>query len=359
MKKPIISIIILSQVGLISCGPLEQFKANRSFDSFKASGRITSTTEGCSSYTTEKPPVDFLFLWDNSGSQYFVNSGTKRALNNTLNLISNNFDYHVVMAPLLGEYGSGKTSTQVNSEAFLFVSNLDDVTSNMQRIPQENAITKISQFSTPRGGSTHEAGIERTISLLSKNTSNGIFRRSAYHIIVLMSNGDDTSHMQEGYRSSARGRERYQNRALTRIKAVRTTLRSEMMRLISLVPHSACNQGWKRNSIYKWMSNELYTNSDGTDQDDRTDPDSYDICNTGFVHLFDGLNQSIQPQISKHVYNHWLITKKSTFLLADDEEGIAVHKYLEDGSSTLLSKMDCSSGNTPSSGYCYLGRRAN
>ena len=70
------------------------------------------------------------------------------------------------------------------------------------------------------------------------------------------------------------------------------------------------------------MSNELYTNSDGTDQDDRTDPDSYDICNTGFVHLFDGLNQSIQPQISKHVYNHWLITKKSTFLLADDEEGI-------------------------------------
>ena len=356
-KKSIKTLILLTLAIMASCGPIDKFNANKSIDAIRGRGRITSTTSGCSSFTIVKPPVDFLFLWDNSGSQYFINSQTKTALNNTLNLISDNFDYHVAMAPLIGDYGDSKGLTQVNRDAFLFVANPQDTTSSMPRIPQENAMSRIGQF--PPRGSTKEAGLERALSLFKKNISNGVFRRNAYHILVMMSNGDDTSHYSGSSYSNPGLRNLYKNTILPKFNTLRsTTLNSNMMRMISLVPHSPCKSGWKENIFYRWMSNELYGTSDSTDQENRSDPDSYDLCSGNYLSIFDGINKAIHPQRLRHVYNHWLITAKNSFIFATDTEGIIVHKHHEDGSKTLLSKVSSCSGNH-SSGYCYAGRMTN
>ena len=366
-KKSIKTLVILFPVILGSCGSNNEFKANRSFDNYQTGGRITSTTSGCSSYTIIKPPVDFLFLWDNSGSGYYINPQTKAALANTLNLISNNFDYHVVMAPLLGEYGNAKSQTQVNNNAFLFVANPGDITSNMDRFPQQEVLNKIipqqealnKQF--PSAGSTLEAGLERAHSLLKKNTSNGVFRKNAYHILVMISNGDDTSHYLGSRYSNPGWVRRYKNIILPKFKRLRDiTLKSDMMRMISLVPHSQCKIGWKKNSIYKWMSGELYSESDSTDQGSRSPDsyDSYDLCHANYLHIFDGLNAAIHPVQLKHVYNYWLITKKTNFRFASDPDGIEVYKYDKNGKSTRLTKNNWCNTVLPS-GYCYDGKKTN
>ena len=87
--------ILLILITLISCGKEEFASIKQSVDS-AAPITLNSSLEVCANHTLVKPYVDFLFLWDNTSSQTFVNSGTKEALANTVNLISERFDYRIL-----------------------------------------------------------------------------------------------------------------------------------------------------------------------------------------------------------------------------------------------------------------------
>ena len=113
MNKNILR-VFFTLIGLIfsGCGK-EMFSASKSKQLNKTSPIVKNTSQSCSNFTLIKPEVDFLFLWDNSTSSVFINDQTKAALNNTIDLVSSRFDYHMLLAPLVG---SGNANAKLISE---------------------------------------------------------------------------------------------------------------------------------------------------------------------------------------------------------------------------------------------------
>jgi hypothetical protein len=309
--------ILIGLTFLLSACGQEIFTVNKKLQNTQSNPIIKNSTSACSNFTHIKPKVDFLFLWDNSTSSVFINNQTKQALNNTIDLISNSFDYHILLAPLLG---SG------NSDAW-FVSETPDGLNSQAlsiKIDRSLASSKLSTFPSVSGNS--ENGVTRVKNMLSNNSSNGIFRNGAYTIIVVMSNEDDNSWV-EGSFPTGSDRNNYINTKIEEILCLRghhvtscggNSINSQQMRFISIVAHSdACNgtnSAFKNNYVYKKMSELVYGAyytggiPSPTDQTGDQSPDSYDICNVGdFTTLFDGVNNSIQDQVIAHKYNYWPI----------------------------------------------------
>ena len=178
-----LKLVIVFTLLFSSCSE-DLFSPNKNKDTDKPNPRVTTSSFSCSGFTHIKPQVDFLFLWDNSTSSVFINSQTKQALDNTIELISNRFDYHILLAPLLGNG---------NDNAFLVSETPDNLTQDAlnMKVDRSVASSKLSNFSPVSGNS--ENGVERVREMLSINISNGVFRQGAYTIIVVMSNEDDNS----------------------------------------------------------------------------------------------------------------------------------------------------------------------
>jgi len=335
MKK----IIFLTLLAFVSCSK-DEFSANKQSNVSKATPSTVSSTSSCAGFTLIKPEVDFLFLWDNSSSQFFVNDGLKQALNNTINLVSNKFNYHIMVAPLLG---SGNTS------AFVVAENNVGITYPLT--PKENAASMIA---FPVGSGSQEQAFERSYSLINNNRSNGVFRTGSNVIVVVMSNGDQTV-TANGYFDPSATNAMITQKKNDLINLRNNVLMSNQMRFISLVAHTACQDGFKQNYSYKKMSqliyNEAYANpaQAPTDQSGSSTPDSYDICGTSFTHLFDGINNSINEVLLKHKYNHWPVVGSNGCL-----EILSVKKQSIPASSTTI---DIFENNT--NGYTNLGSQTN
>ncbi len=309
----------------------QEFAANKNKDASTVSAVEQYQSTLCSSSTLIKPPVDFLFLWDNSGSQYFVTPSTKAALWNTVNLISSRFDYHILMAPLLATNVS-----ELSSSSASFISTSPTGVSadvlNSLATSYDNAVSRLSSMPFMAGSS--ENGLDRAIALLENNQSNGIFRKNAYTIVVLMSNGDDNSYLKPGDLPSGPEREAFITTKKSRLITIRDTqLKSLMFRFMSMVPHNYCPTvagNKEANYIYKEVSKSLYetsyTNgmSSPVDQSGRSTADSYDICTTDFNHLFDGINGAIQEVVLKHKYDYWPVVDASSKII--DPSRIRVRK---------------------------------
>ena len=152
----------------ISCAK-EEFATKRNLNSINVPLTFNSTVENCSKYTLIRPFVDFLFLWDNTSSQVFVSNETKSVLRQTINLISDRFDYHIMMAPLVqtilrNKFLISRNSVGLNSSAL-------DI-----RIDESEAEDSLDSFTT--SGSSEEHGIQRAIDLVSQNRANGIFGKT-------------------------------------------------------------------------------------------------------------------------------------------------------------------------------------
>lgn len=307
MKPSIILGLGLATLLLSSCSK-ESFAPKKNQDSFSASSVQSSSASQCAGFTLVKPPVDFLFLWDNTSSQYFVNDQTKQALNNTIALVSNRFDYHIMMAPLVG---SG------NSSAFLVAENPNGLTSSALNmlVPQSDAASRLGSF--PTSTQSNEKGLERVNQLISNNRSNHIFRQNSYVIIVLMSNGDDLVYTNNGLVNGP-ATNNYIEQQKNTLFSLKNAMSSEQMRFISLVAFNACQSGFKANYSYKKMSDLVYIDSGAYDQAGRPFPDSYDICSTGFIHLFDGINNAIQDVLINHVYDAWPISSNAQLTFNPD-----------------------------------------
>lgn len=343
-----ISIKLITVTALLllfsSCGQ-QEFATPKATDQFQTDALTYDSSNLCTGYTHIKPPVDILFLWDNSSSQYFVTPETKKALNNTINYVSSKFDYHILLAPLI------KPTT--GDPRYLVAATEDSLTTAAKSIliPQSQAQNRINF--APAGASS-EAGAQRAIDIINQNRSNGIFRQNAHTIVVVMSNGDDNSYSST-FSSTYAANLHITSKSNDLINLRDNVLHAHQLRFISLVAFTACQTGFKQNYVYREIAKNLYrskpTNGDlPTDQDGKTLPDSYNICTTDFNQLFDGVNNSITDVLLKHVYNYWPIgqTSEANF----DPGTITVSKKVNGQTIQTLSQSS-------TNGFQYVGYRSN
>jgi hypothetical protein len=332
MKK----IIFLILLAFVSCSK-DEFSANKQTKTTQATPSTVISSSSCAGFTLIKPEVDFLFLWDNSSSQFFVNDGLRQALNNTINLVSEKFNYHIMVAPLLG---SG------NTNAFVVAENNIGITYPLT--PKESASSMIA---FPVGTGSQEQAFERSYSLINNNRTNGVFRPGSNLIVIVMSNGDEIK-TANGYFDGPGTDALISTQKANLINLRNNVLMSNQMRFISLVSHTACQAGFKQNYSYKKMSQQIYSEPYANpaqtphDQQANATPDSYDICGTSFTRLFDGINNSINEVLLAHKYNRWPVVGSTGCL-----EILSVKKTI---SSTSIDIFD-----NATNGYTNMGMQTN
>ncbi len=354
---------------LVSCAK-EEFSANKTPQLSNISPLETTTTKLCSQSTLVSPKVDLLLLWDNSASATFINPSTKSSFNQLITSVSEKFDYHILSAPLI----STNNSNFLN-EASLVAKDAASVSGNALGIlkSKDEAASALS-FTKPSG--SYEPGIDRATAMIENNRANGIFRNDAYTIVVVMSNGDDTScEIESGYTActSSDWKTRMQTK-INKLLSLRgnssvtnsfgvTTLNSTMMRFINIAPLTSCSSGLKKiNERYRMVAKAIYeapyTNGWPTSNDNLNPfmvgstsfPDNYDMCTIDFNHIFDGVNTAIKQTLIKHVYEFWPITGNSSSIDPD------TLKVVRDDNKVLTNRTGQSS---PTDGFAYIGNQTN
>lgn len=318
---PAILIIILT---IISCGK-EKFSTNKIGDKYKTTDtqKLDFPGREFSKFTTVKPKVDFLFLWDNSSSTKLISNETRWAMANTINLISENFDYRIILSPLLGdEIPNPFWESYIVSEDSSYIPS-----SLISRWTRPGYGAEAIFNLVPKG--SLENGITRAHNLTSAGFNYGIFRPGAHMIMVVLSNGDDNSWMAESNYYSGIGQSQYIDNYANKFKALRDQKSSKTFRFLSVVAHSAC-AGSKTGSTYKAMSAKLFSMQQ---QSGFPSPiasvtgDSFDFCNMqSFYRLFDGINAAISPDNIPYKYNYWPITTNRSWIYDKNVNNIRVTK---------------------------------
>ncbi|ATH08837.1 hypothetical protein BIY24_13035 [Halobacteriovorax marinus] len=293
-------LILLAPLLFISCNE-EQFGVGKQNSSVQTNPVETGSTFVCSDHTLIRPPVDLLFLWDNSTSTNYIHPDKKAALNNTLNYISDRFDYQVMIAPLVG---SGNNNTY-------FFSRSGSTPSGVTHISKSSAVSVIESLPLATGAA--EAGGARARDLIKNNMNNSIFRPNAYTIVVLLSNEDDDSYVQNDYGSNKNEAEKLGNGITHDLLCLKggtyngsyrnsyssystncsgvPKLNASMMRFLSITPSGSF--------AYRKISRNIaisqnYSESDWTN-----------LSVSSFSNIFDQVNSVIADQVIKHRYNYW------------------------------------------------------
>jgi hypothetical protein len=377
---------LLIAVGISSCGE-ESFSTKSNTDGLVTNTVTTSTTSSCASFTLVKPKVDFLFLWDNSTSTVFINDETKTALANVVQNISNRFDYHIMLAPLVID-----SDSSTNHQARLIASNTNGLTGEAisMMIPSSNASSVLSGFDA--AGSSLESGVSRSFNLIDNNVSNGIFRPGSYLYIIVMSNQDDNSWANGESHPAGSQRTEYVNKQTEKLLCLRgnylpssgtckgKSLNSTQLRLMNITSFtndaSSCSgvSNVTKGETYQAVSKILYqepykiwTESDGisnlssaseitgtdysrqSDQSERSDGlfDSYDLCSlSSFSSIFDGINNTIEQVIIQHKYNYWPVATSGAASI--DPAEVEVFK---DGK--VISKLEEPVTDTGANGFSF------
>lgn len=362
MKK---SLFLIACFLLVSCAK-EEFATNKGLSSSSSAALTTDCGTLTAGSTLVSPKVDVLLLWDNSSSALFINSSTKDSYNQLITSVSEKFDYHILSAPLI--------STNSNSlyEASLVAKDSTSISGTASNILRSKDQAAAGLSFTQATGS-YEPGVDRATSIIEANRSNGIFRNDAYTIIVVMSNGDDTScEIATGYGTCATAD--WTSRMQTKINKLlclrgnvggidcsgTTSLNSTMMRFINIAPLTSCSSGLgKVNTRYRKVAKTLYetsyTNGWPTSNDNLNPftsggvqyPDNYDICSIDFNHIFDGVNTAIKQTLLKHVYTYWPIASTTASV---DPNSISVIR-VNDG-KVLVNRTGEAN---PADGFQYIG----
>lgn len=367
-------------LGLSSCGE-ESFSTKSKSDGLVTNTITTNSTSSCASFTLVKPKVDFLFLWDNSTSTTFINDDTKSALAHVVENISDRFDYHIMLSPLV--IGPGKPT---NYQSKLIASSTDGLSGSAisMMIPSSSASSALNSFD-PASGSL-ESGVSRAIDLIKKNAQlpasagggEGIFRGGSYLYIVVMSNQDDNSWSEGQSQVAGTEREAYVDEQVKKLLCIRgnylpsgstctgVNLNSTQLRFMNITSFTSDSSSCigvssvKKGETYQAVSSAIYSTpyriwTDGNgngqldqsseitgsdfnrhvDQDDSSKPDSYNICNrTNFSSIFDGINSSINQAIIAHKYDYWPVATSGAAAIDPAEievlkNGSAISKLTE------------------------------
>lgn len=345
MKKLFLNLIGLTF--LFSCGE-EALITKDQNEVFKSQDLQAFELSTCSQMTFRKPPVDILYVIDNSGSTLAGSfQSIKTQIQKTVNTISNEFDYHIYFAPL---HPAPSDSIQGYP---LMISDPDSIPSLASvNLTTSDNINMFAQAS----GNNEEYGFERAKNLINYNRSNGIFRNNANTIVVMISNGDDTESQTtiQGNKvfdsqKYSQIREEYKKFTSTyaQVNSVSNPLNAQSFRFISLVAHSSCNS-WVKGSTYKMMSQDIYEYQNFTDNN--SGKDSVDLCSQNYATLFSTVNNSIQAVVEGHKYDHWKISSSSEASIQTDD--ISVSKLKKDGSTEVIQPDS-------TNGFEYLGFKTN
>lgn len=336
---------------IVSCAK-EEFGETVKTNSEAITNREVFSNLTCAGSTLIKPPVDFLFVFDNSTSTNYINAETKSALLGTLTYVSERFDYHVMVAPLL------RNTSDVNQGVSLAVSSTDGLSASATSLVVANdsslLLDRAASISSVPGSA--EYGFERVSELISTNRSNGIFRDNAYTIVVMISN-EDADWRQSGPDIQGPGPEiNDYSTNYTTLTNLSNSLSAEQFRLMSVVPFTDnCEPSYKQGWRYKKMSRDIYlhnlnTKTGFSDPDGAEPYDSFDLCSGDFASIFNSINQTINSIVISHVYNYWPVAANNS--PAFDPQTIRVFKVFSDTSSVELSE------NTVN-GWQYIGYRSN
>lgn len=273
----------------------EEFAGTPKTEKYTANSVEVFQNLTCANHTLVKPPVDILYVVDNSMSQGYLSSTVKDQIRLTVQTVSQEFDYHIMVAPLLPD-GQSDTFRPV-------------ITNNASALPGSVNVVSLeglSFFSTP-AGVNNEPGFDRAADLIDANRSNGIFRNGAHTIIVMVSNGDDTD-TKSCFNGQCFPNNAAYDAAFNRFISLSSTLSAQQLRFFSLVAHqNGCQSGYAFGDMYRKMSGRIYAQMGASDQAGRTYPDSYDLCGTSFG-LYSGVNNSIRQEVQGHTYNRWLVS---------------------------------------------------
>jgi hypothetical protein len=343
MKKLLFN--FMSLTFLFSCGE-EALITKDQDESFTSQNLEAFEVSTCSQMTFRKPPVDILYVIDNSGSTLASSfQSIKYQIQQTINNISNEFDYHIYFAPL---HPAPSDSIQGYP---VMVSDPDTITS----IASVNLTTSdnISMFAQA-SGNNEEYGFERAKNLIQYNRSNGIFRNESNTIVVMISNGDDTEAQttiqgnkvfDSGKYSQIREELKKFTKSYAQANTVTNPLNAQAFRFISLVAHSNCNN-WQKGTTYQMMSKDLYEYQSFSDNS--SGKDSVDLCSQNYSEVFSAVNNSIQAVVEGHKYDHWKISSSSESGIQTDD--ITVSKLKKDGTKENILP-------DTTNGFEYLGHK--
>lgn len=323
--------VFLLPLLVASCGE-ELVTKGTNQDSITTQGIVTMSSESCGGFHYEKPPVDILFVIDNSGSTNNNRFEQIRAqIGNTIATVSQDFDYHIYIAPLFPDINESITSYPLLIAGS--PSTVPGYASNITNIESLN-LSSLPAFA-PRGNN-NEKGIDRTRELLNGNKgTNKVFRPNSNLVAVMISTEDDNSFCEPGLGMCDHPLS--QTELSNKIEAlynVKASLNSPIFRFISLVPFSNCAPSFRTGKYYRQVSQNFYSRQGLTD-DYTSFKDSRDLCSGNYSTLFQAVNNSIQKVLVGHTYGHWAINPND---VAINENNIDLKKRLANGNFVQLSQ---------------------
>ena len=314
-----------------------------------ASNTVSFENQKCSEMHTEKPPVDILYVIDNSGSTISDEfTSIKSEIAKTVSSISNEFDYHVYFAPL-------HPLPQDSIQGYpLIVSD----PSSLPSIASLNVVSvdSLNMFAQQTGNNA-EYGFTRAYNLINYNRDNGIFRDEANTIVVMISNGDDTE-----TKTTIRGNQVTDTAKFNELKlkfqaftkkyadtnSVSNPMNAETFKFISLVAGENCYD-WTKGVNYQKMSQEIFEYLNPTVAYNSND--TVNLCTKNYSSIFTAINNSIRQVIVGHKYDHWKISSASSSQIQEDD--IQVTKVDgETGAKTVIPRDSVN-------GFEYLGHKTN
>jgi hypothetical protein len=333
MMKPTL-VLFIALLTMWGCSK-EEFASTPKSEKYTANNVEVFQNLTCSNHTLVKPPVDILYLVDNSSSANYLSSTVRNQIALTIQSLSQEFDYRVMVAPLLPD-GASDTFRPV------ITNNAGAMSTNVNVVPPDSA----SFFGPPQG--SNERGFERAYQLINQNRiSNGgmVFRNNAHTLVVLVSNGNDneTSSYLNGFPIVNQGA---YDTAKARFITLKSNLAAQQFRFFSLVAHTSnCRSGHFLGKVYIDMSKDIYLHEQATDSS-RVTKDSYDLCKDEYS-IYSGVNSSIRQEVVGHTYNKWQVSS-STAPEAIDPVDIQVTKLTPSGAATTLTMNQdftcCSTG---------------
>jgi hypothetical protein len=311
-----LTLLLLFALG--GCGQ-EQFGAAPQTKAEKAPEVSLYTQASCAERTQINPEVDFLYLVDNSSSNYYISSSIKAEIEKTISSVSNQFDYRIIGTPLLKTAGGDEDYQVLAKSPKKLASSFDN--------KKIKAPSDFNFFSNIVQGS-NEPGLRRAIEFMTAHQSDGLFRKNAYTFVVIVSNGRDTEvevpmspTTQETIQLTTVYNERLQSFA-----TLKAYFNSKQFRLFSIAPLSSCVSGYKpAKKSYAAMSKDLYLAHSPALTDQGTSdayPDHYDLCSS-VSSVFSSINSTIKQVTLPHKYKYWPMTATNDYL---DPSSIKVFK---------------------------------
>jgi len=290
--------------------------------------------EQCSNFTPT--PVDILMLVDNSGSVPFLKADLTSAVRKIAKAAGEFFNYRIYIAPLIAP--SGETTEMRRQYQLIQNSPTGSQLSAQVITPDQISISNLRNVS-------RELGFRRAVEMIKANSFverpflDNVFRKDAYQMTILISNGDDDDFDFIDMFGNKKDRNSFATR-LSELQTLKSTFSLKQMRFITVVNHSQCGTTVREPGVrYKAMSAHIYSGQQINDSNVSVTPDSYNLCGSNLDSIFEKLAETVSNFKKGHTYQFWPLGLDRDF----DPDKLVVRKKV---SGETLTKDNLFSGYT-------------